>query len=414
MMFLMIINSNNIIESERNWQIGQIIIIIVGYLGIFLAMIKGIGFFITNSRNDIIIYFKKNVHIILLLLLVLWIWISSFASGDLTFALFGSIYRNEGALVITSYIGYFACGYLLNKRDNSLKFLLILMIFVGTFLSFSTIIQSFNINIPYFAYHINKLYFSYSAIYLNSNHFAYYLVIQIAILLVLLHNIKKFKNYFFILLLFAINSYTLIINNTFGSYLAIIAILIFSTIAQKLRKNTNRLRLVVPIFIFLFLSMIEMFSNRTYITSLENFLQLFDDIINIFNNNTSSNEAGTGRWGLWKATIDVFLQNPIFGTGPDGLGDYLLPVGDVDRPHNEFLQYLSFYGIFGFIFYFISIIIICFRNLINIKSLDLYSYLSLVVVLGYLVSSFFGNTMYYTLPYFIIFLGLSSCYNKEL
>ena len=84
-----------------------------------------------------------------------------------------------------------------------------------------------------------------------------------------------------------------------------------------------------------------------------------------------------------------------------------------DRPHNEFLQYSAFFGIPATVFYVAGILAIYLKALKNKYKLDIYAKASLITAFAYLVSSLFGNTMYYTTPYLFILLGIGTIQNSE-
>ena len=76
-----------------------------------------------------------------------------------------------------------------------------------------------------------------------------------------------------------------------------------------------------------------------------------------------------------------------------------------DRPHNIILQVSAFIGIPGAIIYLALIIVIAWYNLKNIKK-DGMNIMIYFTAMCYFISSMFGNSMYYTSPYFMILLGL--------
>lgn len=116
--------------------------------------------------------------------------------------------------------------------------------------------------------------------------------------------------------------------------------------------------------------------------------------------------AGTGRMTLWIDTIDKIKHSPIFGYGPEGLyfkfGDKLM----TDWPHNEYLQYAAFFGIPGLIFYISSLFSLAKKRLSELKKLDTTTIIAIGVIIAYLFSALFGNTMFYTSPFFFTFFGL--------
>ena len=123
-------------------------------------------------------------------------------------------------------------------------------------------------------------------------------------------------------------------------------------------------------------------------------------------------KAGTGRLDLWINGIKFFLERPILGYGPDNLGAKYKEVEireedrNQDRPHNLLIQLATTSGIIGLVTYVSAIGIILIRALKRMKMEDDVHVISFFVVIAYLISAMFGNSMYYTSPYFFIFLGL--------
>ena len=81
------------------------------------------------------------------------------------------------------------------------------------------------------------------------------------------------------------------------------------------------------------------------------------------------------------------------------------------RPHNIILQVAAFIGIPGAIIYISLILYIAISNLIIMKDNPIHITIYLTAM-SYFISSMFGNSMYYTSPYFMILLGLLIGFNR--
>ena len=101
-------------------------------------------------------------------------------------------------------------------------------------------------------------------------------------------------------------------------------------------------------------------------------------------------------------------KRPVFGYGPEMLDEELAEVMWVDRPDNELIQYGIFLGIPGLAFYLISLIWLFVNQWKKINDLDTITIVAAGCVIGYLISSLFGNSMFYTTPYFFMILAFSS------
>ena len=139
-----------------------------------------------------------------------------------------------------------------------------------------------------------------------------------------------------------------------------------------------------------------------------NFFILFKDTTKIVSNDETAGQAGSSRWKLWVTALDFIKNRPIFGYGPDSLGKPYEELNiKIDRPHNEYLQFAASLGIPALIFYLSALFLVFKRAFKNRKNISTNTIIALCSVLAYLVSAFFGNTMFYTSPYFFILLAIS-------
>lgn len=117
---------------------------------------------------------------------------------------------------------------------------------------------------------------------------------------------------------------------------------------------------------------------------------------------------------LWKACLKMIPESPILGYGPEQLNEkYAGELGGVlaggtDRPENEYIQYMVFMGIPGFAMYIGALISMMICQLKKIKKLELITIASAGCALAYAAGACFGNSMYYTTPYFYMFLGMTA------
>ena len=162
----------------------------------------------------------------------------------------------------------------------------------------------------------------------------------------------------------------------------------------------------MPLVLF---GLITVAMNQITGTVVNNMSILSKDINKIVIQDETSGSAGTGRWVLWINAVKFIKDKPLFGHGLDNLGELYDPLGvGTDRPHNEYLQYAAHLGVPALIFYLCgigSIFIKAYKNRMNLTDTTL---VALGVVAAYLVSACFGNTMYYTTPYFMMLLGMAT------
>jgi O-antigen ligase len=82
--------------------------------------------------------------------------------------------------------------------------------------------------------------------------------------------------------------------------------------------------------------------------------------------------------------------------------------GGTDRPENEYIQYMVFMGIPGLVMYMGALISMMICQLKKIKKMELITIASAGCALAYAAGACFGNSMYYTTPYFYMFLGMTA------
>ncbi len=98
---------------------------------------------------------------------------------------------------------------------------------------------------------------------------------------------------------------------------------------------------------------------------------------------TSSAEFTAGRSMIFRRLIDLFIENPIIGIGPETFWPYYLPV----RPHNEILRNLAEVGLLGFVpfvLYWVSMIKLTVSEYLRNKNLfalmTLYIFLAIILI----------------------------------
>ena len=387
------------------------------------------------------------IPIVFLIIYLLWTLISSIFAKNKELAFFGTSYRKDGYFTYLIYAGFFMCAFMMDSKKLQ-KYLLNIFILVACFTIL--FIELANNRILYNIFDFNNIE---TSVFHNSNHYGYYLLmILVTVTLLFITQKNKIIKTIYLLIYFFI-MYYFIINNTFGSYLAfgitIIAYFIYSIYTKKNFKSS-----IICLAIFVIMSSIVQINEQTVV--IRNFNILFGDLEKIININDNSKiesdnaenindknlnevdaknkktieweKAGSGRAELWRYGIQLFLERPILGYGPENLEkEYARFDIEQDRPHNLIIQLVTTSGIIGLFTYCIGIGMIIVTAIKRIKQTNSeylnneFEYekkdilqkqskkgiqeLVLCVVIAYLISAMFGNSMYYTSPYFFIFLG---------
>ena len=311
-----------------------------------------------------------------------------------------------------NYAGYFLCAFLL--KDKKLrKIILNTFIIASLFLIFTTRItlNGERLTNIFANMHID------AAVFAQFNHYGYYLMMTLMCSLGLFITEKNKSIKIAYLIAFAIIGYALIYNDTFGCYLATSVILIVYGIYSLIKKKDRKLMLTA-IAIFTLLSCVTFKDNENL--AFKNVKTFGRDIRTIIFKVTGIEigdldeekieedfeKAGTNRMELWVNGIKFMLDRPILGYGPDNLRPLYADLDiEQDRPHNLLIQLATTSGIPGMLLYVTAVGIIVVKGIRRLLKNNEKGKIFLIVVATYLVSAMFGNSMYYTSPYFFIFLG---------
>ena len=221
-----------------------------------------------------------------------------------------------------------------------------------------------------------------------------------------LYSEKKYSRTLYFLS-FTLQIYALLLNNTFGCYLAVFFALPVLYIFFK--KNGNVIEYVhtAPILIFATLSILNTFGLMPGANGLwgSNFTEMASDIYDIAEWNENALSGGSGRVILWVEALKYIPKHPIFGVGPEGLtGEYTVICGN-NHIHNEYLSYAVYFGLPALAAYLIGLGSLFLDRYKKIATLNPVTIIAAGAVVAYLASAFFGNAKYYTAPYFFILLG---------
>lgn len=356
------------------------------------------------QKNKLTEVISENNAMFFFLVMIILMIISTCINGFNDYAIHGDSYRNESLLTYIMYFTiYFFCSSLIRSqklKSTAMYTFIISSILIGVFV----IINEFFSPLDLLSQSTTK----FSALFGNSNHYGYYLTLTILISGAMFVHEKNNILKSLCLLNFIFNNVILIMNNTFGAYLACFMALILNIIILFIKNRKININAVSVLILFILISLIM---TRWYSTIFANIYKMFSEVKNI---PTENDNIASGRGSLWKCTIKYISEKPLFGFGVEGIKERLAEETDIcDRSHNEFLQYTAFFGIPAGICYLCGVMCVFLRGLKYKLSLDGYSITALVASFGYLVSSFFGNTTYYITPFLFILLGLGLMGNKE-
>lgn len=344
---------------------------IVGLIGIYFLVLYIIkNLYKKESKKEFCI---KILPIFIFCAYMIWTLVSCIFSEDLNKAFYGTEYRKEGYITYLAYAGFFSLAFLLDsskcKKWILNIFLLVavvncIIIQIATNNNFTKILMTSDIT---------------NGVFYNSNHYGYYLLLVTACANFLFITEEKKYLKMSYLLSYAFLLYYLILNNTFGVYLAI-GIALIAFLIYCLYRKKKIYGAIISIIIFVLMSCIVQTDGKNVafknISDLKNDINKIASVIskdesnnydneskeqNIQNENTNVitekeqkefQKVGTGRMRLWINGAKFFIKNPLLGYGPENLEAKYAEV-DVpdDRPHNLILQLATTSGLPGLLLY---------------------------------------------------------------
>ena len=380
----------------------------IGVINLIAALVAAVMWLILVMTTVRRIRMKEKTAIFVPLLifgtLVAWMYLSQAINGFTEYSSVGDPYRNESLFTFILYLlGYFFLGTIL-KSDRLRRLLVLVFLTSNLIMGVLVLIDSYAISFDFFRDSEGM-----AAIFHQFNHYGYYLLFGVllsGILFVVYDGNTLLR--IFCAVVFVVDNVILILNNTFGCYLAVAAALAFGTIIviAMRRKRNEVIRMVAVVLAFIAITCVMRMLD---LGNAHDMTKLVDDIGNIATESDQAKYAGTGRWALWKHTMDYISEKPVFGWGVEGITERLGTEIDTinDRPHNEYLQWAAFFGIPAAILYLAGLCVIMFGMFPRIRKIDSVSFACFVASAGYIASAFVGNTMYYTAPFFFIFMGMT-------
>ena len=257
----------------------------------------------------------------LLLLFMIWTLFSTFNAKNRYLAFYGTSYRLDGYISYIAYAGCFGLAYSMSsdKTKKALLYAFVITVFLNALI---TQLSTTGIFLKVLLVKDVTL-----SSFFNINHYGYYLLTATAVVSFLFITEKKKILKVINLFIYTYLLYFLIINNTFGCYLALIFTLIVFLITTIIKKE-NKWPVLLLITIFVIVSIFVNMGSRKVTSS--NFTSLSKDLTNIFskpstatsatttkNSYTSKSadapwmHAGSGRMKLWAKGLEFIAKRPL-------------------------------------------------------------------------------------------------------
>lgn len=342
----------------------------------------------------------------LLLLMLAWALLSALLSDNVPKAFWGDFYYHEG---FVNYCFYAAALYAATLLPEKLK-ARIIKLFVWTSFAICVVFLAKYCNVGFVADFIRENEYP-MAYYNGTNVFGYLLSLSVLVLAgVVVSKTEKHRLLYCFILAFEI--YTLIMNNTFGSYLAVVFALFIAVPLIWIRDGKLSLHVILPLLVFLATNILYyVLMNVIGLSALIglNFNELSLDLRRVFMDTNNAGSAGSGRFEIWRKTILAIPERPWFGYGHDQTIEiFSLGSPSYHRPHNEILQHALFLGIPAALLYVSSLFWLFIHQLKNLRQLNQTTIIAAFAVIGYFISSMFGNTTPWTTVFFFIFLAFAA------
>ena len=400
-MFMCILSLNASVPSSR-MEIGYNTYIVCTICGVAAILFNILRFFAYNGSVRQLV--SENRSWLLFMAIVPLMLLSTAVNGitipQIWWA-FG-VYPTEEMLLmyVSFFMIFFACASMISSREIK-TFVIRLIEAIALTIAILTLFDHFGIPVAsmreFSEDHLEGVFFQF-------NHYGYYLTVGLGIGAgMFVWEEDKFWRYFG-LFSFMVHCFTLILNDTFGCILASLLVLVFLPVIYSIVNKRFSFKALSPLLIYIVMMFIMSFWVSTV---LNNFIVFFGDIHNIAENNENAGRAGTTRWALWTSSIEYIKERPLLGFGIEGTSLRLRHDAGSTHPHNEYLQYASYFGVPAALLYIAGIISVYIRGLKNRSKLRAPELIAYVTAFGYFVSACFGNPRFYTAPFLFIVFGLA-------
>lgn len=406
-----------IIPDSNNYNILKFILLIVAGTALLILLLASYK----TLKID-----KKDVIILIFLSLI---FISTFFSSNIKKSIIGEENRYEGLLMFVTYI----CIYLSSKKYFKYRKITLffnIMFYVSIIIGILGVLQR-HINYSNLNPIFNK---NICSTFGNSNFFGSYIsiILPISMCFFILYGNKKG------FILATIMFFNMISSGTRSAWVAfgIVGLMgIIYLIQQRNKKYFKRALILIIVFILICIYLLNIyniiikFNKLNYKLAEVKIKQMKDDLkqlkkIREKNEIGVSNRIGSGRIEIWRMTVKLIKNKPIFGCGTDNLEkglmqeckkdlyNYAVSTGViVDKAHNEYLHIAATTGIPSLIIYLVFISLILLPKIKEVFK-DNKSFIFSLAIISYLAQAFFNISTIGVAPLFWMILGLSD--NEEI
>ena len=382
---------------------------VVGSLSLVFALFYLVGRVVMNQGN-ILKKMKQEPWHFCLLAMLLWSCISTLLSDDVSRGFNGSTYMFDGLKSYFYYASVYVFAFIVMQGKRR-KTILNVFALVSSVISVILILQDRGVGFITSAFRDER-----AAVFFHFNHAGYYLGMSILCVmgLYLYENRRKIQ----VLYLFGmiLQIYAILVNSTLGSYLGVCCATVMMVAFFWRSLGRLKWKVAMPIVVLLAISVasyvgfVPTSSGEDMKVNIET---MANDMQEIKEEGADAKNAGHGRMTLWKKGLEMIAKRPLFGYGPEQIDEEIFKDMVVSRPDNEIIQHGAFLGVPGMLFYLLALLSLFLHQWIYMKRLDVTTLIAAGCVISYIVSSLFGVTIFYTVPYFYMFLAMAAGRKKD-
>lgn len=387
-----------VIREVRPYYVtGKVLYLYIIFFAVVLCLIK------------LKIKFKYEKEEMILFAFLLSLIISTVLSIDKKTSIFGWDGRFEGLAIYAVYLLLFIASlYYFKQYKNSINVLSI----IGSLMAIYSILEYYGVD-PICKYLFNTTEkIDMIGTIGNRNFLSTYILLFLILSLsiYIMKNEKRFLIYSSILFGGILVTYT-----RSGWLSFVIVTIIGYFLVRKKKDILRRISIVVIVFFLVFMGL--------EVSGRGGFVFRFNTIISDMVENPEN--AGSGRVQIWSITLKAIKENPIMGSGLDTLqlrlirdnfGGYYNYFNDngvfIDKAHNEFLEYWACGGILTLISY-VALIGVILTKLFKRREDDGCK-IYFLMILGYVIQSFFNISVPGVAPLYWILLGAAVKHYRDL
>ena len=361
-----------------------------------------IGKMIADRKNFFKVLKRNPVFIIFTAAVILMVFSQIYNGMDWALSGFCSSSLTETFPMEMTYFVFILFGATQVRKESHKRFVIRTQIIVSAFLVIAAFLLWQTMTESKFFY---DWYPRFSSIFSNTNYYTYYLAFSVPLAGAAYLYEKSLFWKIVAACSFIANSVALSFNQCMGGWVGASLAMVFIVVSHLIIEKKVNWQALILVVVYALCLYIPSHVRGGFEDQLS---QLGMDVTNIITGSEEAAHAGSDRWILWKQSLDVANENAIWGIGFEGVAYWGFKGTPQNiRPHNEFIQYALFHGYPMMILYFIGCFGVFIRALRKKAVMNGATLVSLSAAFGYLVSSFFGMTLFSTAAYLFIFLGMA-------